>query len=303
MYYRLQFLIDIKSEHIQHEEKIFVEAGKIVAKMYNALRKQYRNSDYIETAKASNVLCIRLVFCFYAEHADIFRHLMFYDYMKDVPVSKRHRELKDLFRILNMPDDERDEYDDPKLLAFPYVNGGLFADNTVKIPAFTQEIVDIILNEASRGFDWSEISPTIFGAVFESTMNPETRRAGGLYYTSLVNIHKVIDQLFLNDLKAEPEEIKLIKTEKIRRQKLQEFRKKLSSLTFLDPAAGSGNFLTETYISLRRLENDALFAETGSQTMFQIEELIQVSLEFLPLKSYANIIESNAFKLLCHNII
>ena len=341
-YYRLQFLVDVKSEHIRQEEKISVEAGKIVAKMYNALRKQYRNPDDDGTAKHLNIMCVRLVFCFYAEHAEIFRHLMFYDYMKEVPVNKWHRELKDLFRILNTPDEARDEYDDPKLLAFPYVNGGLFADDTVKIPSFTQEIVDIILNEASKGFDWSGISPTIFGAAFESTMNPETRRAGGLHYTNLANIHKVIDPLFLDNLKAELAEIRLIKTERTRNQKLQEYRHKLSMLSFLDPAAGSGNFLTETYISLRRLENEALFAESGGQTMFQIdgliqvsisqfygieindfavtvartalwiaesqmmqetEQLMQVNLDFLPLKSYANIIEGNSLRIDWNTVI
>ncbi|HAJ96717.1 MAG TPA: methylase, partial [Ruminococcus sp.] len=185
-------------------------------------------------------------------------------------------------------------------------------------------------------FDWSGISPTIFGAVFESTLNPETRRSGGMHYTSLENIHKVIDPLFLDDLKAELETIKQIKTEKIRKQKLQEYRKKLASLTFLDPACGSGNFLTETYISLRRLENDALFEETHgqmmlgatdviqvgisqfygieindfavtvaktalwiaeSQMMQETEELMQITLDFLPLKSYANIMEANALRI------
>ena len=258
-----------------------------------------------------------------------------------MPVNKWHRELKDLFRIFDTKEENRDSYDDENLNAFPYVNGGLFADEHIEIPRFTQEIADIILNEASA-FEWQNISPTIFGAIFESTLNPETRRSGGMHYTSIENIHKVIDPLFLDDLKAELETIKAVKTEKIRVQKLQEYRQKLSKLTFLDPACGSGNFLTETYISLRRLENQALFAETGGQGMFHIDGMIQVSigqfygieindfavtvaktalwiaesqmmheteeimnvnLEFLPLKSYANIIEGNSLRIDWNDVI
>lgn len=96
---------------------------------------------------------------------------------------------------------------DDDLAAFPYVNGGLFADENIEIPRFTDEIVNLLIHNASEGFDWSEISPTIFGAVFESTLNPETRRSGGMHYTSIENIHKVIDPLFLDELKAELDEI------------------------------------------------------------------------------------------------
>lgn len=114
------------------------------------------------------------------------------------------------------------------------------------------------MTKASKDFDWSEISPTIFGAVFESTLNPETRRKGGMHYTSIENIHKVIDPLFLISLKDELKQIKAEPVDRVRDRKLKEFQNKLSSLKFLDPAAGSGNFLTETYICLRRLENETL---------------------------------------------
>ena len=203
---------------------------------------------------------------------------MFHDYLKKYPASEVRHKLVELFRILDTKEEERDPYLDEDLLAFPYVNGGLFADEHIEIPRFTDEIVNLLLTNASEDFDWSGISPTIFGAVFESTLNPETRRSGGMHYTSLENIHKVIDPLFLDDLKAELESIKALKVEKTRQQKLRDFRKKLSALVFLDPAAGSGNFLTETYISLRRLENDALFEETHGQMMLGDNDVIQVSI-------------------------
>jgi type I restriction-modification system DNA methylase subunit len=340
-YYRLQFLTDTGNADFEKEMQISVDAGKITEKLYKALLLQYQNPDSPDSLKSLNMLCVRLVFCFYADKANIFKHNQFRNYLHDVPVNKWHRELKDLFRIFDTKEENRDSYDDENLNAFPYVNGGLFADENIEIPRFTQEIADIILNEACA-FEWQNISPTIFGAIFESTLNPETRRSGGMHYTSIENIHKVIDPLFLDDLKAELETIKAVKTEKIRVQKLQEYRQKLSKLTFLDPACGSGNFLTETYISLRRLENQALFAETGGQGMFHIDGMIQVSigqfygieindfavtvaktalwiaesqmmheteeimnvnLEFLPLKSYANIIEGNSLRIDWNDVI
>ncbi len=336
-YYRLQFLVNTGDEHIKKEMEISLKAGELVGRLYDAILKQYKNPDDPETLKSLNKLCVRLVFCLYAEDAGIFgKHGMFHDYLKKYPVSEVRHKLVELFRILDTKENDRDPYLDEDLLAFPYVNGGLFADENIEIPRFTEEIVQLLLSNASEDFDWSGISPTIFGAVFESTLNPETRRSGGMHYTSIENIHKVIDPLFLDSLKSELEDIKALKVEKTRQQKLRDFRKKLSTLVFLDPAAGSGNFLTETYISLRRLENDALFEETHGQMMLGMENIIQVSigqfygieindfavtvaktalwiaesqmmqeteslmqidLDFLPLKSYANIMEGNALRI------
>lgn len=340
-YYRLQFLVDTGNENLKKEMEISLKAGDLVGKLYDAILKQYKNPDDPETLKSLNKLCVRLVFCLYAEDAGIFgKHQVFHDSLKKYPASEVRHKLVELFRILDTKEEDRDPYLDEDLLAFPYVNGGLFADEHIEIPRFTDEIVNLLLTNASEDFDWSGISPTIFGAVFESTLestlNPETRRSGGMHYTSLENIHKVIDPLFLDDLKAELEGIKALKVEKIRQQKLRDFRKKLSTLVFLDPAAGSGNFLTETYISLRRLENDALFEETHgqmmlgdndviqvsigqfygieindfavtvaktalwiaeSQMMQETEQLMQINLDFLPLKSYANIVEGNALRI------
>ena len=333
-YYRLQFMVEPENVHIKKEMELSVQAGEIIGEIYNALRGQYKNPDDEETLKSLNKLCVRLVFCFYAEDAGLFgKKSAFYDYLNHYSAEDFREALKNLFDVLNQKEDERDEYLKPELAAFPYVNGELFNGEDIEIPRITEEIRNLILEKASDDFNWNEISPTIFGAVFESTLNPETRRKGGMHYTSIENIHKVIDPLFYDDLCEEFEDIKNIKVTKTRNAKIEEFRDKLASLTFLDPACGSGNFLTETYLSLRRLENEAIelmtngqvmigafspikvqinqfygieindFAVTvaktalwiaESQMMQKTEEIMYQKLEFLPLKSYTNIVEGNA---------
>ena len=338
-YYRLQFLVDTGSEHIKKEMEISLQAGELVGVLYDALLKQYKDPSSQSTLQSLNKLCVRLVFCLYAEDAGIFGgKSMFHDYLRDVPVSGIRRALVELFKILDQKPESRDKYladDNPALAVFPYVNGGLFSDEDIEIPPFTEELKTLLLENASEDFNWSDISPTIFGAVFESTLNPETRRSGGMHYTSIENIHKLIDPLFLDGLKAEFAEIKEITVDRTRKAKLESFQKKLAGLKFLDPACGSGNFLTETYISLRRLENEMLsllhrgqimldvgdpiqvsigqfygieindFAVTvaktalwiaESQMMKETEDVVHMSLDFLPLKSYANITEGNALQ-------
>ncbi len=234
-YYRLKFLVDTGDENIKKEMEVSLQAGELVGKLYNAILKQYRNPDDPDSLKSLNMLCVRLVFCLYAEDAGIFgRHNMFHDYLQKFEVQNVRKGLIELFKILDTEECKRDPYDESPVSEFPYVNGGLFADENIEIPNFNEEIVDLLLNNASKDFDWSEISPTIFGAVFESTLNPETRRSGGMHYTSIENIHKVIDPLFLDDLKNELAEIKAYKQSKTRNAKLSEFQDKLSSLKFLD---------------------------------------------------------------------
>ena len=284
-YYRLQFIVNSENENIKKEMEISIKAGEIVGVLYDALLKQYNEKDE-EELKSLNELCVRLVFCLYAEDSGLFgEKLAFYNYLHSFQVKDTRRALIDLFKVLDTKIEDRDKYLDEELAKFPYVNGGLFANENIIIPQMTQEIIDIVLHKASEDFDWSEISPTIFGAVFESTLNPETRRSGGMHYTSIENIHKVIDPLFLDDLKEELERIKEVKVEKLRKQQLEAYREKISKLTFLDPACGSGNFLTETYISLRRLENEALSEEINStknvsdnQIMMGFDDVIKVSI-------------------------
>ena len=335
-YPRLQFLVDTGDSNIKKEMEVSLKAGEIVGVLYDELLKQYKDPESAETLKSLNALCVRLVFCLYAEDAGIFGGRgMFHNYLQS-HAGEARRALIDLFKVLDTKPEDRDPYMDDDLAAFPYVNGGLFADESVVIPRLEEKIVDLILHKASEDFNWSAISPTIFGAVFESTLNPETRRSGGMHYTSIENIHKVIDPLFLDDLKAELAEIQEITVETTRKRRLKDFQHKLAGLKFLDPACGSGNFLTETYISLRKLENEALralsdqimlgdvtnpiqvsigqfygieindFAVTvaktalwiaESQMMKETEDIMHMSLDFLPLKSYANIVEGNALRM------
>ena len=337
-YHRLTFLVQTGNTHLNRELEVSKEAGEIIGVIYDRLLAQYLDPTSPETLHSLNMLCVRLVFCLYAEDAGIFgKKQQFGDYIKDIPAPQLRRALLNLFEVLDTPLDERDPYLEPELAAFPYVNGGLFTLQDKSIPQFTDELRDLLLGKASDDFDWSEISPTIFGAIFESTLNPETRRSGGMHYTSIENIHKVIDPLFLNDLRAELDTILAISQEKRRNQALRDYQQRLASLRFLDPACGSGNFLTETFLSLRRLENECLkallndqsaldffddrifvnihqfygieindFAATVAKTALWIAESQMVNetakilardIDFLPLKSYSNIIEGNALTL------
>lgn len=276
--------MDTGSEHLKREMEVSIAAGEIVGLLYDALYKQYASPQAEQSLKSLNKLCVRLVFCLYAEDAGIFgRHGMFHDYLAAFDTRGMRKALVELFRVLDTKLQDRDPYlqdDNPELAAFPYVNGGLFSDENIEIPPFTDEIRNLLLNKASEDFNWAEISPTIFGAVFESTLNPETRRSGGMHYTSIENIHKVIDPLFLDALKAELNEICENPIERTKNAKLRAFQRKLAGLKFLDPACGSGNFLTETYLSLRRLENKILLELShGQVTMYTASESpIQVSI-------------------------
>lgn len=342
-YYRLQFLVDFGNTSTSKEMEVSIKAGEVVGFLYDAFHSQYKDPDNPGSLKSLNKLCVRLVFCLYAEDAGVFgRHQMFRDYLSQFEIKHMRQALIDLFRILDQKYDERDPYLNEDLAAFPYVNGGLFKDENIEIPQFTDEISDLLLTKASTDFDWSEISPTIFGSVFESTLNPETRRKGGMHYTSIENIHKVIDPLFLDSLKDALDQIKVEPVDRVKDRKLKEFQDKLSSLRFLDPAAGSGNFLTETYICLRRLENEALrllfhgqgflnndspikvsisqfygieindFAVTVSKTalwiaesqmMKETETIVQRDMDFLPLKTNANIVEGNALRMDWNDVV
>ncbi len=371
-YNLMNFLVDPKTEEQYHQEAVSKAAGEIVGKLYDALAAQYDDPDSQETALNLNILCVRLVFCLYAEDAGIFETPgMFRKYLGSYSLRDMHKALLELFRVLDMTQAERDAYDkymsraNPQLAAFPYVNGGLFRNEKIDIPPFTEEIRDLLLKEASAKWRWNSINPTIFGALFESTLDRAKRRKGGMHYTSIENIHKVIDPLFLNSLKAELAEImddanykpkkksstkskKKSKNEEPnamsgatgeKREKLLAFQEKLANLSFLDTACGSGNFLTETYLSLRRLENEVItelthgqldiaefehyskihvqisqfygieindfavsVARTAlwiaeSQMMKETENIIKKHLDFLPLRTKANIHEGNALRM------
>nr|WP_294479985.1 DNA methyltransferase [uncultured Victivallis sp.] len=342
-YHRLSFLTQETNAHLKREMELSIQAGEIVGRLYDEILKHYNDPAAESSLKSLNKLCVRLVFCLYAEDAGIFaRRNQFHDYLAQFEPRFLRRALIDLFQVLDTEPGERDPYLEDELAAFPYVNGGLFADEAIEIPQLDETVKNLLLMKASDDFDWSDISPTIFGALFESTLNPDTRRSGGMHYTSIENIHKVIDPLFLNDLKNEFAEIRSLKVLGTRNRRLLAFQEKLSSLTFLDPACGSGNFLTETYLSLRQLENEVLellnkdghawltvnpirvsiqqffgieindfavsVAKTAlwiaeSQMMKATEEIVHSELDFLPLKSYVNIVEGNALQMEWESVV
>lgn len=348
-YHLLSFLVDEGSTHIKREMELSIQAGNLVGKIYEALLGGYREEITETLLRDLNILCVRLVFCMYAEDAGLFPggRSAFYDYMRQFEPRQMRKALIELFRVMNTPEEDRDPYlkdDDPLLAAFPYCAGGLFREENVHIPNFSDDIATLLLEEASEGFDWNGISPTIFGAVFESTLNPETRRSGGMHYTSVENIHKVIDPLFLDDLNAEFDTIQGEAKGKVRERHLMEFQEKLANLHFLDPACGSGNFLTETYLSLRRLENKVIqelthgqsllgFSEVNpikvninqfygieindfavsvaatalwiaeAQTMAETEKIINLPLEYFPLRDYEHIHEANALRIDWNDVI
>lgn len=344
-YHRLMFLVDSEQENVKKQNALSFQAGEIVGMLYDKLIEQYEDPSNPETLKSLNKLCVRLVFCLYAEDAGLFAtHEHFHAYFSQATTPYQRRQaLIDLFRVLNTKESNRGPYLDETLSSFPYVNGGLFADEHIEIPLITDEIADLILTDGSENFNWANISPTIFGSLFESTLNPITRREGGMHYTSIENIHKVIDPLFLNDLENEFREIKKLGFHK-KLKELVEFQQKLASLKFLDPACGSGNFLTETYICLRRLENKVIsllsqgqqyfsdasfspirvsisqfygieindFAVSVAQTALWIaesqmrqetEEIIKLTDDFLPLKSLNHIVEGNALRIDWNDVV
>ena len=357
---RLGFLVDTSVKTVREKEMdISIKAGRIVGDVYRALRKRYADPDSAETLRSLNRLCVRLVFCFYAEDADIFPKDALWTLLKNTEARNLRRALLTLFRTLDTPEAERDPYLEPELAAFPYTNGGLFHGvSDAEIPPLDDEIRELLVK--SSNFDWREISPTIFGALFESTLNPVTRRAGGMVYTSVENIHKVIDPLFLDDLTRRVDELLGMKAEDERqktkdlgqrtvgqssvasplssvlRKKLLALQDEMAALTFLDPACGSGNFLTETYICLRRLENRIIAALQQGQGELDLGISVKVSIaqfhgieindfavavaktalwiaeaqmlqetaqilhrepNFLPLKDYNGIVEGNALRM------
>ena len=356
-YHQLDILINKNAKPRDVEEiKVSVKAGELVGKLYDALLKQYHDPNSEHSQKSLNVLCVRIVFCLYAENSGLFgEKKSFSNYLEGWRWENARDALQQLFKVLDTKLEDRDPYLREDLMAFPYVNGGLFHDETIEIPRLTKEIFKIIVDDMSKSFDWSTISPTIFGAVFESTLNPKTRRNGGMHYTSISNIHKVIDPLFLDELKQEYEKVTSVPDSKkymnnrkdliLRydyRDSLENFQRKLAKLIFLDPAAGSGNFLTETFLCLRRLENKVIeelnggqqvldiinpiqvsigqfygieindFAVTvaktalwiaESQMMQETEHIIQKNLDFLPLKTNAYIHEGNALQLKWEDIV
>lgn len=311
--YLLDFLIDPAYSRTEKERQVSIRAGQLIGKLHRGLLEQYQDPDSAWSQHCLNVLCVRLVFCLFAEDAGLFGKDALLRYLRGFTASQTRGALQRLFKVLDTPLEQRDPYLEEELAAFPYVNGGLFRDSAagagvaggfgdgedalteaskagaanvfpsslagenrraLEIPNFTEQLRDLLLNEVSQGTDWSQISPTVFGGVFESTLNPETRRSSGMHYTSPENIHRVIDPLFLDGLKNELEGILSDPgiSDRSRRAKLRAYQNRLASFTWLDSACGSGNFLTETYIEVRRLENQVIAELERGQQDWEFEQ-------------------------------
>jgi hypothetical protein len=332
----LSFMVDASIRKITVEQELSFKAGELVGRLYDMMLPLYKDPTAESTLQSLNKLCVRIVFCLYAEDALLFgpKGTEFHDYLEGE--SNTRMALMRLFIILDQRENDREPYTEKVLMDFPYVNGGLFAEN-IEIPIIPDDVKNLILKDMSENLDWSKISPTIFGAVFESTLNPETRRKGGMHYTSVRNIHKVIDPLFLDNLEAEFDKILTDNMSGPRRRTaLETFQNKLTTLYFLDPACGSGNFLTETFLSIRRLENRVIeclqkgqmvlefanpvkvsikqfagieindFAVTVARTALWIAEsqmiketeaIVNQTIDFFPLKTDAKIVEGNALRM------
>lgn len=279
----LEFLVDTNQQQIINEKQLSIDAGNLVAKIYDELANAYAQHADLKDSKIQqslNMLIVRIVFLLYADDTGILGDEdMFQNFLERREPQDIRNDLIKLFKILDTPEDKRDPFDSEEFTKFSYVNGGMFADENVIIPQFTPDLKSLIVNDAGRGFNWSGISPTIFGAVFESTLNPDERRSGGMHYTSIENIHKVIDPLFLDDLRAEFDKIQNMGNKNQRIERAKEFQDKLAKLKFFDPACGSGNFLTETYLSLRKMENECIKIIYGNQPLLGTVEVVKIKIQ------------------------
>ena len=291
-----EFTLDKLAEHLTVFRNIFSEnrsrnyiekqlsekAGLLVANLHNELEKQYVDPNSEKEHHSLALITVRIVFCLYAEDAGLFTNHIFSNYIHNAQSSDLRRKLIDLFNTLDTKEKDRDKYLEDELQQFPYVNGGLFREN-IEIPQLTESIKNAILH-AGDDFDWHTISPVIFGSLMEETLSHDQRRKGGMHYTTVKNIHRLIDPLFLDDLTNELTKIETDQkiSRKIRKSQLEKYQDKLASLQFLDPACGSGNFLTETFLCLRKLENRAIELMLGGQGYVDLGDnnsLIKVSID------------------------
>jgi len=264
-YNRLKFLVDPDDTTILDDVNFSKMALLKIDKIRDEFRQRYTENPVDGWREFLYKICTRLVFCFFADDLHLFNEdneeKIFSNYLKRFKGKAQMDALENIFDVLATPVHLRGNLD-TDLQKFPYVNGKLF-DEKIILPDYkgyhTTPLDETIRSkqfQTEEKFHWEKISPPIFGAMFEDALNPDTRRSGGMHYTSVENIHKVIDPLFLNDLQAEFQTVKRVRKNKL--AKLKEFQNKLASLTFLDPACGSGNFLTETFLSVRGLENEVI---------------------------------------------
>lgn len=251
---------------------VSVEAGKIMSKLHDQVAEAFDDPDTPENHHALSVLMTRLMFLMFCEDSGLVAPNAFRDYVAHFSAGDLRRGLKDLFVWLDTKDEDRDKYAESWLKKLPYMNGGLFREKT-EIPPLSENFRHTLIVEGCQEFDWSGVSPTVFGSIFEGALSHDHRRANGQHFTSPENIHKVIDPLFLDGLKAEFDEACAKPVAGgARTRALKDLHEKIGGISILDPAAGSGNFLTESYLCLRQLENRILFELQGEQTSFSFED-------------------------------
>ncbi len=258
------YLVGYQKKVYKEQDPANIKAAELMGKLHDRLEEIGYSGHPLE------VYLVRLLFCLFAEDTTIFEKQQFQEYIEqrtNIDGSDLAAKLQELFQVLNTPKDKRYKNIDEQLAEFPYVNGKLFEEN-LPTASFDSKMRQALLD--CTYIDWSKISPAIFGSMFQSVMNPKERRNLGAHYTSETNILKLIKPLFLDDLWSEFEAVKGSKS------RLAEFHRKLSTLKFLDPACGCGNFLVITYRELRLLEMEILRHQYKKQTATSIESILWI---------------------------
>ena len=253
---RFDFVLGLETREFRDQDPVNIAASERIGAVYDGLRISGYHGDPLQR------FLVQVVFCLFADNTGIFERDGFLNLLEQrtsVDGADTGMWLNRLFDVLNTPEQERSALLDEDLARFPYINGDLFTEQ-LQPPDFDSSLREALISAAR--FDWSRISPAIFGALFQSVMEPTERRARGAHYTTEQNIRKVIDPLFLDDLRAEFERIKGYRGER-RRRALQDFQRRLGELTLFDPACGCGNFLIIAYRELRLLEIEVLRAMHG----------------------------------------
>jgi hypothetical protein len=264
------YLLGYQKKVYKEQDPANIKAAELMGKLHDRLEEIGYDGHPLE------VYLVRILFCLFAEDTTIFNKQQFQDYIEQRTAedgSDLAARIQELFQVLNTPTEKRFKNLDDQLNDFPYVNGKLF-EEILPTASFDSKMRQALLDCCY--IDWSKISPAIFGSMFQSVMNPKERRNLGAHYTSETNILKLIKPLFLDDLWAEFESIKTNKN------KLAEFHKRISTLKFLDPACGCGNFLVITYRELRLLELEILRATYKSgQGILDVREIMLLDVDMM----------------------
>ena len=269
------FILGLRRREFRDQDPANIKAAELAGNLHDALAEAGYEGHDLER------FLVRVVFCLFADDTGIFEPRdIFFDFIEErtnEDGSDTGSKLAELFQALDTPEGERQSTLDEDLARFPYVNGDLFRDS-LRIPSFNAAMRNALL-ECCR-FDWSNISPAIFGALFQSVMNPAERRAQGAHYTTEKNILKVIEPLFMDDLREEFARLKARRDSR-RRAELEAFQRRLGEMKFFDPACGCGNFLIIAYRELRELEMEVIreLRADEAQQELDVAELSQITVD------------------------